>query len=200
MAISFLVIDDFLENPDGMREQALGLEFPDQPGPYVGRNSKQAANLPGLDQYVSQLVGERLKPIHPPQSHGKFRVTLAEHDETPAIHIDPSQWSGILYLSRPEDCQGGTEFFRHKKTGLDCAPFNDAAARAEGFASQADAMAQTLEADALNHDAWDKIMEIPMRYNRLLLLRPWLFHTSGKGFGTTLENGRLIYTMFFTLG
>ncbi len=200
MAISFLVVDDFLENPDGMRKQALGLEYPELEGPYVGRNSKERADLPGLDQYVSQLVGERLKPVDPPQSHGKFRVTLAEHDDVPAIHNDLSQWSGILYLTKTEHCQGGTEFFRHKKTGLESTPFNDAAAHAAGFASQADAIKQTIDADALNHDAWEKTMEIPMRYNRLLLLRPWLFHTSGKGFGTSIENGRLIYTMFFTLG
>ena len=40
-------------------------------------------------------------------------------------------------------------------------------------------------------------MTVPMRYNRLVLLRPWLWHTAGPGFGDNLENGRLVYLMFF---
>jgi hypothetical protein len=36
-----------------------------------------------------------------------------------------------------------------------------------------------------------------MRFNRLLLLRPWLFHTAGPGFGDKPENARLVYLMFF---
>jgi hypothetical protein len=40
-------------------------------------------------------------------------------------------------------------------------------------------------------------MTVPMRYNRLVLLRPWLWHTAGPGFGETIEDGRLVYLMFF---
>ncbi|MFQ5347644.1 MAG: hypothetical protein ACE5ED_07350 [Rhodothalassiaceae bacterium] len=36
-----------------------------------------------------------------------------------------------------------------------------------------------------------------MRFNRLVLLRPWLWHTAGPGFGNSLENGRLVYLMFY---
>ena len=36
-----------------------------------------------------------------------------------------------------------------------------------------------------------------MPSNRLFLLRPWLWHTAGRGFGDRLENGRLVYLMFF---
>jgi hypothetical protein len=42
-------------------------------------------------------------------------------------------------------------------------------------------------------------MTVPMRFNRLVLLRPWLWHTSGPGFGDSVENGRLVYLMFFKL-
>ncbi|MDV3433907.1 hypothetical protein R1H25_00430 [Stenotrophomonas sp. C2852] len=40
-------------------------------------------------------------------------------------------------------------------------------------------------------------MRIPMRFNRLLLLRPWFWHTAGPAFGDRPENGRLVYLMFF---
>lgn len=54
-----------------------------------------------------------------------------------------------------------------------------------------------VEQDGRDPQKWDQIMEVPMRFNRLVLLRPWLWHTAGPGFGTSLENGRLIYVMFF---
>jgi hypothetical protein len=30
-----------------------------------------------------------------------------------------------------------------------------------------------------------------------VLLRPWLWHTAGPAFGESLEDGRLVYLMFF---
>ena len=40
-------------------------------------------------------------------------------------------------------------------------------------------------------------MQVPMRFNRLVLLRPWLWHTAGPAFGDRPENARLVYLMFF---
>jgi hypothetical protein len=36
-----------------------------------------------------------------------------------------------------------------------------------------------------------------LRFNRLVLLRPGLWHTAVPGFGARPENGRLVYLMFF---
>jgi hypothetical protein len=40
-------------------------------------------------------------------------------------------------------------------------------------------------------------MSVPMRFNRLVLLQPHYWHTAGPGFGDSVENGRLVYLMFF---
>ena len=199
MALSFLVIDDFLEQPDEVRKQALALDYPNIEGPYPGRNSVQRLELPGLSQFVSQLVGERLKPIEPLQSHSKCRITLASDPRRGDVHVDPSQWSGILYLTRSEHCRGGTEFFRHKATGLERSPVTDDEALQMGQPSRDAVLERTVNQDGGRRSAWEKTMEIPMRYNRLVMLRPWLFHTAGPGFGKSLEDGRLVYLMFFTL-
>lgn len=199
MALSFLVVDEFLNDPDAFRKQALKLDYPDIEGYYPGRNSRQRLELPGLSQYASQLVGEPLKPIDPPQSHAKCRIALARDRKRSAIHVDESQWSGILYLSRPEHCSGGTEFYRHKATGLDRAAITDAEAQQWGYAGRDVLLQQTVLKDGDRRGAWEKTMDIPMRYNRLIMLRPWLFHTAGPGFGKAMEDGRLIYLMFFTL-
>ncbi len=199
MALSFLVIDEFLEQPDEFRKQALALDYPNFEGPYPGRNSVQRLELPGLSQFVSQLVGEPLKPIEPLQSHAKCRVTLASDPKRGAVHVDSSQWSGILYLTRSENCRGGTEFFRHRATGLERSPVSDDEALQMGLSGRDAVLERTVGQDGDRRSAWEKTMEIPMRYNRLVLLRPWFFHTAGPGFGKSLEDGRLIYVMFFTL-
>jgi hypothetical protein len=43
-------------------------------------------------------------------------------------------------------------------------------------------------------------MTVPMRFNRLVLLQPHYWHTSGEAFGDSIENGRLVYLMFFMRG
>lgn len=122
MQTSIIIVDDFLNNPEEVRRQALALDYPDQKGIFPGRNSLQRLQIDGLSQVVSHLVGEPLVPAPPNQSHAKCRLTTASDQGLGRVHIDVSDWSGILYLSKREDCVGGTEFFRHKRTGWDRFP------------------------------------------------------------------------------
>lgn len=197
MYTTFLVVDDFLDNAEALREHALRLDYPPIEGQFPGRNSMQRVNIEGLTEAVSGILGERLVAAPPPQSHAKSRLTFASDKGRGKVHVDESHWSGILYLSRPGDCRGGTEFFRHRATGLDRFPFTREELDAHGFASTAEAHAALIERDGTDDSAWELLMSVPMRYNRLLLLRPWLFHTAGPGFGDRPDNGRLVYLMFF---
>jgi hypothetical protein len=194
---SLIVVDDFVDNAEGLRAAALRLTYPAQQGAFPGRNSLERINIEGLADEVSSLVGEPLRPIDPLQSHSKCRITLAADIGRAKVHIDHSHWSGILYLSRPQDCSGGTDFFRHIPTDSDRAPTDAAGLRRMGFASGAEMHRAIIEKDSLDDSKWERNMAVPMRFNRLLLLRPWLWHTAGPGFGDRLENGRLVYLMFF---
>jgi hypothetical protein len=196
VTVSLIVIDDFLGKPEVLRERALGLRY-ENPGAYPGRNSVEHIKIDGLEEQVSAIVQEPLCEPNPLQSHGKCRLTLASDNQLGKIHVDPSFWSGILYLNRPEDCQGGTEFYRHIPTGTDGVPTTTEGINAIGYASYAEMNEQILHKDALDRSKWELAMTVPMRFNRLVLLRPWLWHTSGPGFGDTVENGRLVYLMFF---
>ncbi len=100
-------------------------------------------------------------------------------------------------MSEPEHCAGGTDFFRHKRTGTDEAPSTPEALRAHGYSSFEEMHQDIVERDSLDEAAWELTMRVPMRFNRLILLRPWLWHTAGPGFGDNARNGRLIYVMFF---
>ena len=200
MTPAVFVIDDFLRNANEVRRQALSLTYA-VGGRYPGLNSVQKLRIDGLDRVVSTLVHEPVRaPWDDSFSHGSCRVALASHDQQARIHIDPSHWSGILYLSRPEDCRGGTEFFRHRRTGTDRVPMDERNLREAGYSSYEDLQHDILDKDALDRSKWEHTMTVPMRFNRLVLLQPQYWHTAGPGFGDSLENGRLIYLMFFLRG
>jgi hypothetical protein len=201
MPTSLIIVDDFLENADELRRAALRLTYPPQEGAFPGRNSLERIEIGGLARKVSDLVREPLKVISPPQSHAKCRISLAKDEGRAKVHIDRgAHWSGILYLSRSEDCHGGTEFFRHRRTGTDHAPINETELAATGYSSYQEVHREIIEKDSNDDAKWELIMQVPMRFNRLILLRPWLWHTAGPAFGDSMENGRLVYLMFFESG
>lgn len=198
MRTSLIVIDDFLQNADQLREVGLRLNYPDLPSYFPGRNSVERINVDGLTELVSQVTGETLLPVIDDYSHGKFRIALDGDKGEGDIHFDfRATWSGVLFLSRPEDCQGGTEFFRHIPTGTDQAPASPAELTALGFTDHNDLVERVVMQDGILRHKWAREMEVPMRFNRLVLFNSWLWHTAGPCFGQTIENGRLIYLMFF---
>ena len=197
MHLSLMIVDDFLDNAAELRDAALRLSYPNLQGPFPGRNSLERLPIEGLTEAVSDLTGERLRPLDPPGSHMKARISLEGDKGSGRIHTDPGYWSGILYLSRPQDCRGGTEFFRHIATGTERAPLNPQELAAMGFPTREAMQKQIIETEGTDESKWERVMSVPMRFNRLVLLRPWLWHTAGPGFGNRLENGRLVYVMFF---
>ena len=197
MLNNLMIVDDFIDSVDQVREAALKLEYPDIRGQFPGRNSLQRIRIDGLAEQVSYLVGESVIPIDPLESHGKCRLSLASDTGRGKVHIDHCYWSGILYLSRPEDCAGGTDFFRHRRTQTDRAPLTPADLAAMGYDDFDKVHRDLIEREGTDESKWERTMTVPMRYNRLVLLRPWMWHTAGPGFGDRIENGRLVYLMFF---
>ncbi len=194
------VIDDFLNNPEEVRNRALSLTY-SRTGRYPGRGSAEQLAIAGLQEAVSSIVRQPLSANWPANhAHSTCRLTLAEDNGEAPIHVDPNYLSGILYLSRPEDCQGGTEFYRHKRTGTDRMPFDLEGLRSIGYESYAELEKDLLHKDGMDRSKWEHRLTVPMRFNRLILLQPYYWHTAGPGFGDSVENGRLIYVFFYERG
>lgn len=197
MPTSLIIVDDFLQDPLALREAALTLDYPPQDAMFAGRNSTQRLSISGLAEEVSRLAGEPLTPIEPMHSHGKCRATFSHDQGRSRVHVDRSHWSGILYLSRDQDCCGGTEIYRHRRTGLDRWPVTPGELAEAGFSTLDELRRDVLERDSNDPEQWELTMQVPMRFNRLLLMRPWFWHAASPGFGDCLVNGRLVYLMFF---
>ena len=51
--------------------------------------------------------------------------------------------------------------------------------------------------DGKDRAKWEATMTVPMRFNRLILFRPWMWHSFTENFGDSMESGRLIQVFFF---
>lgn len=194
MIQSVIIIDDFLKDPHALRSAALAQEFPvpDTPQFYPGRDSRYQQVINGYDQKIAEIIGEPVVPVQT-SSHAKFRLALEGDKGTESVHIDNVHWTAILYLTLPEHCKDGTHLFRHKATGTDRAPYNSMELAALGFASQQQFLDDVINKNTNDPTAWEHLMTVPMRFNRLLIIKPQQYHDAGISFGTTPENGRLIY-------
>lgn len=202
MLLSLLIIDDFLKDPWAARRAALALDYDParQHGNFPGLNSSAPLDTAALDSAVSQLLGIKLGPA-PGTQHGACRLTRKGDKGRSGVHIDPASYSGILYLSRPEDCAradaGGTDFFRHKRSGLEAVPTDPMRIAASGYADANALIEDVVNRDTANATKWERVMRVPTRFNRLLLFSPWQFHNAAPGFGTTPEDARLVMLLFF---
>jgi Family of unknown function (DUF6445) len=199
---SLLIIDDFLSDPWAARRAALTLDFDPakQHGNFPGLNSTTPLDTASVDDAVSRLLGVKLGAA-PGTQHGHCRRTRKGDKGKSGVHIDPASYSGILYLSRPEDCTkpeaGGTDFFRHKRTGLEAVPQDPARIAASGYVDINALVEDVVNKDTTTPAKWERTLRVPARFNRLLLFSPWQFHNAAPGFGTSTEDARLVMLLFF---
>lgn len=198
MLPSLLIIDDFLSDPLAARKAALALDYDPayKRGNYPGHVSTTPLDIQGLDARVSKIINAPVQAATG-TSHSHCRITLKGDKGRSGVHIDPAFYSGILYLSLPEHCKGGTEFFRHKRTGLERVPNDPLAITTAGYGDINALIEDVVNRDTLHKAKWERTMLVPMRFNRLILFSPWLFHNSGAAFGASPETGRLVHLMFF---
>ncbi|MEO1046483.1 MAG: DUF6445 family protein [Pseudomonadota bacterium] len=194
---SLVVIDDFLADPHAARRSALGLTYnpANKRGNYPGITSDDALDVAALNDQLSHFVGVPVAG-DPNTLHGHCRITQKADKGATGVHIDPADYSGILYLSEAAQDRSGTSFFRHKPTGLERIPTTPIALAKSGFTDINAAVEQVVNRDTNKPARWEKVMTVPMRFNRLILFSPWMFHDAGPGFGKTPEEARLVMLLF----
>ena len=198
MLPSLMVIDDFLDNPLAAREQALKLGYPAdaQSGNYAGTTSARPLNINQVSEAVSKRLNVSLTGADG-TLHMHTRLTLRGDKGRTGVHIDPCFYSGILFLSLPEHCKGGTDFYEHRRTKLERVPSRPSDLMAAGYTSVNQFVEEVVNKDTFKAERWQRTLRIPARFNRLVLFSPWMFHNAGPGFGTSLQDGRLVCLLFF---
>lgn len=117
-----------------------------------------------------------------------MRLSLIDTVAPHQAHTDISmgQYGMMVYLNRYEDCDGGTSFVRHIKTGMEINP------------KDKDEEAVWLS-DTNNPNAWEIVDMCDMKPNRALIFDANKMHRSEPigGFGSNSRDGRLVLTVFF---
>lgn len=194
-----LIIDDFYDAPDQVRKGALEHGDFKEIGTWPGKGWDDAPLEKHTMDYFAFLVGA--SQIWWVKKVGKFRMAMASEAVTRdakqeyVCHVDsyddPShmwgkeQYAALVYLSKNEDCRGGTSFYRHVPTGLIALPHD-----------QQDLVPA---ADYSDPSKWEKWNEVPMQYNRCIIFQANLFHHQSKpyGFGDKPSNARLTHNFWF---
>ena len=176
------VLDDFLPDPDTVRQAGLDAEYINWEGP-DGAVYKRISmtQQPDVVELLEQIFGtvDILGMA--------FRLNFGGEPPNQSIHSDMG-WGThalVLYLSNGPS---GTAFWQHTKTGRD-----------NILPGELDLL-EEIKDDFEDESAWDQRAFVKMEYNRALIYSGDLFHSRYpfKAFGDNPENGRLILVAFFT--
>lgn len=194
------VVDDVYRDPDAVRRFALAQSFDAGGGIYPGRFARvplPTGPMVELANRVLLATGVRSLAIHEDyEGVVAFAVlTAAGRDLTPFQQIPHADgfcdYAGVLYLSKPEDCTGGTSFWRHRRSGLEYSPVAGDPRSAEqidryGVGSPTKLLSRMIHetlAEVIggyitrSNENWELVDVVEMRTNRLVIYDANLFHS-----------------------
>lgn len=178
-ATNILVVDNFLEEPDAVRDFALKQPFTVK-GNYPGVRTESFAT-DAMKERIEKLLGRKIK-FWPKGYNGAYQ--LATSGPLSWIHRDKTDYAGVLYLTPDAPSTSGTTFYRHKKLAVET----------ENELNQS-----LLDQDSNDWSKWEVMDTVANRYNRLVLFNGRRSHMSGPYFGDSPETGRLFQLFFFNL-
>ena len=169
-------MDDFLDDPDGIRKFVLNSKIPfDRVGYFTGKRTSPVDNIDYQNMIIEKL--ERVLPFKIKMKPLSFPFQLCLAGDETTLHLDPSDWTGVLYLTPNAPIDSGTLLFKEDVE-----------------------LKKKLREDDVDGEVRAHVTStLGNVYNRLVLLRgKEIPHRSNiPGFGDCLENGRLTQVFFF---
>ena len=191
METNFIITDNFYQDPDEVREYALAQPF-NVEGNYPGKRTKTFHDWPGLKDGIQSIVKGAGGKITWYESEYTSSFQYTTKKDRSWIHPDhTTMWAGVCYLTPDAPASGGTGLFRHKETGAVRPP------RLEDGKYDEEWLNKHCWPHSRDFSKWDMTGMVGNVYNRLVLYRGDLFHSSLDYFGTNKNNGRLFQTFFF---
>ncbi len=192
-APDWVVVDDFLEEPDAERERAVKSRFEVSGDSPVRRFIFDPPK--GLAEDLKIATGaDEITNIG-----CRYHFYPAKDAElVKKIHADRGHWAGVVYLNREREGERGNAFYHHKATELDRVPsITDLAFHALERKMTPAELVQAISNDSFNPGAWNLDGEVSLRYNRLVVFPARRFHSLGDVWGTTPADSRLTLNFYF---
>ena len=189
MRVNTLIIDDFYDNPDEVRDFALSQDF-EVDGNYPGYRT-----ISHLNEGIKETIQDIIRPFAGEVTYwggeysGAFQYTTA--DDRSWIHSDSTTgWAAVLFLTPNAPVTAGTGLFRHKETGLSVWDNTKH--------TEEESMGAPHMVEPRDYTKWELVDQLGNKFNRMVMYRSDNYHVSLDYFGKDLETGRLFQVFFFT--
>jgi len=183
---SFLVVDNFYENPDEVRELALQQSFNPDLRYHKGCRTEKKFIAEGTKQLFEQLLGRKITRWNEFEYNGIFQYCTSE--DPLVYHSDIQSYAAAVYLTPNAPPQCGTTFYRSKKhpeirkVGITDSTYND--------------VYDNYYYDKTKFETVDVVGNV---YNRLAMWDARLIHSASEYFGKDKHDSRLFHLFFFDI-
>jgi hypothetical protein len=197
---SVLVVDDFLRDPDEVRDVALAQEYGSDVRFYKGLRTHQRFLWPNLREEFGRLLG---RPVTEWLGHGANGIFQQTSVDDPLVwHHDTQGFAAAIYLTPDAPPGTGTSFWRDRVNGCRRRPNHPLeAARLGSPTAIKEAESSIYDPYNIEHaENWELIESVAGLYNRLVIWDASLIHsaTSYVDFDTRgAAPTRLVQLFFF---
>lgn len=182
------VADNFYEDPDAVREYALGQMYWDHDHGGVGWRTRKQFIFDGVKEKIESIMGMEISNWSETYSIcGVFQSGFAADGIPPLVyHADSQKWAAMVFLTPNAPVETGTKIVRNKKT--------------KEFDTEAvDNITKIFEnqdtfCDGTPYEDVDTFGNV---YNRIVIFDGHCAHSSMGYFGSNIANGRLWQMFFF---
>lgn len=180
---SFVVVDNFYEDPHAVREFGLRQQFKENKKYHKGHRTEQWFRTLEMKARFEHILGTKIRNWENYVTNGCFQYCVA--GDSLVFHLDLQEYAGLCYLSPDAPIGTGTNFYRSKHTKkMTVADEELPVVFRNGFLDQTE---------------FELVDSVGNVFNRLILFNSKLIHAATQYFGTTKDNGRFFQLFFFDI-
>jgi len=195
-----IVVDNFLKEPDTIRQFALDQQFSESPSFYKGKRTGESFLWPGLKEEFERLLKRSISNwTTAGAANGCFQIT--GHNDQLVWHSDAQTNAAAIYLTPNAPVGSGTSFWRSKITGCRRPPNHPLEAGRFTADDMAKATDETYNQETiLSPEPWELVDRVGAVYNRLVMWDAKMIHSASSYtgiMGQKPEDSRLVQLFFF---
>ena len=206
-----ITIDNFLKNPEDLRDIANKQLFE--------LNPRNKSSLPGWISQTNLKFDQISKTAHYLSDNFYnildrsivFQFNLFQGGfpckyTSLLPHVDSAFLAFQIYLNDPSECKGGTNFYRHKESGMDhnVGYIDSDFKLTEGYWKFMNHYRETtdndfntiLDSSQIDPEIWELTHSVEMKYNRFVMYPSYAFHTAYVEKEWYQENKRIVLVGF----
>lgn len=189
-----LTIDNFLKNPETLQEIASQQLFEKEvnnkngsPG-WISITNLKFNQITTTATYLSDNYFDFFHSNKISLQFNLFEGGMPCKYTSVLPHVDQSLCAFQIYLNNPKDCYGGTNFYRHKKSGLEVnveyldPNFKETESylKFKNYFSEINQNNYNtiLDSRQIDDSEWELIHHVEMKYNRLVVYPSYILHSA----------------------